>query len=74
MITARQNSKYITRNRSHFKLIDPVIKEMTDKEEQEEDDESNDAEQGTFIESGVLIRDLRHSECGFKHFGQNIYE
>ena len=76
MVTARRNDKYITRNTSHFKLVDPAIKEMTDDEE-EDDDESTDGEQGTSVEGRVLTRDLRRSERGrkpFKHFGQNIYE
>ena len=37
-----QNGKHITRNTSHFKLINPESKEMTDDEEQ--DDESTDGE------------------------------
>ena len=37
-INARQNRKYITHNTSHFKFIDPAIKEMTDDEEQEDDE------------------------------------
>ena len=77
MISACQNGKYITRNTTHFKLIDPAIKEMRYEEEQEEDDESTDGEQGTSVESQVLTRDLRLSECGrkpFKNFGQTIYE
>ena len=76
MITARRNGKYITCNTSHFKLIDPAIREVTD-EEPEDDDESTDGEQGTSVESQVLTRDLRRSEHGrkpFKYFGQNIYE
>ena len=51
MINACQNGKYITRNTTHFKLIDPAIKEMKYKEEQEEDDESTNGEQGTSVES-----------------------
>ena len=38
---------YVTCNTSHFKLTDPAIKEMTDEEEQEDDNESTDGEQGT---------------------------
>ena len=75
-ITARQNGKYITRNTSHFELIAPVSKEMTDDEEQE-DDKSTDGEQGTSIESRVLQRNVRRFEHGrksVKHFSQNIYE
>ena len=74
-ITARRNGKHITRNTSHFKLIDPESKEMTDDEEQ--DDESTDGEQGTSGENQVLTRNVRRSERGrkpVKHFGQNIYE
>ena len=78
MITARRNGKYITRNTSHFKLIDSEIKEMTDEEEQEDDDdcESTNGERGTSVE-GPGARNVRRSERGrkpFKHFGQNIYE
>ena len=69
---------YITRNTSYFKLIDSEIKEMTDEEKQEDDDdcESTNGEQGTSVE-GPGTRNVRRSEHGrkpFKHFGQNIYE
>ena len=70
MISACQNGKYITRNTTHFKLIDPAIKQMKYEEEQEEDDESTNGEHGTYIcwKSLVLTRDLRLSECGRKPF------
>ena len=68
LVTACQNDKYITRNTSHFKLVDPAIKEMTDEEEQEDDDdESTDGEQDTSVKSRVLTRDLRRSKCGRSH-------
>ena len=44
-ISACRNGKHITRNTSHFKLINPETKEMTDDKEQ--DDESTDGEEGT---------------------------
>ena len=58
MITAHQNSKYITHNTSHFKFIDPAIKEITDEEEQEDDDDWTNGE------SCILTRDLRLFQHG----------
>ena len=77
MITARRNGKYITRNTSYFKSVNPAIQEGTDDEEQEDDDESMIGEQSRSAEGQVSVRDLRRSQHGkktFKHFGQNIYE
>ena len=38
MITARRNGKYITRNVSHFKVVDPVFQGEESNDEEEEDD------------------------------------
>ena len=49
MITAHWNGKYIICNTSHFKLVDPAIKEMINKEKQDDNDESINDEQGIYI-------------------------
>ena len=38
IITACRNGKYITRNVSHFKVVDPVFQEESNDEEKEDDD------------------------------------
>ena len=38
MIAARRNGKYITRNVSHFKVVDPVFQGEESNDEEEEDD------------------------------------
>ena len=39
MITARRNGKYISRNVSHFKVVDPVFQGEESNDEEEEDDD-----------------------------------
>ena len=40
MITARRNGKYITRNVSHFKVVNPVFQGEESNDEEEEDDDT----------------------------------
>ena len=77
MITAQRNGKYITRNTSHFKLVDPALQGSSDEEEEEDDEELTTGEQDMSVESQGSQRDVRCSQRErktFKCFGQNIYE
>ena len=78
MITACRKDKYITRNASHFKLVDPALQDITDNEEPDTDNEELISdEQDRPPGSQSSMRNLRRSQRErktFKHFGQNIYE
>ena len=78
MITAHRKGKYITRNASHFKLVDPTLQDVTDNEEPDMDNEELISdEQDRPPGSQASMRNLRRSQLErktFKQFGQNIYE
>ena len=68
MITAQRNGNYITRNTSHFKLVDSSLQESTNDEEEEDDDEIMTDEQIITGESRGQTTDIRHSQRRRKTF------
>ena len=52
MITARRDGKYITRNISHFKVIDSSLKQSD--EEEEEDEEDCSTKMNEFVPPSVI--------------------
>ena len=76
MITACRNGKYITRNASHFKLVDPMFRDTADAEEDEDDEMLEAREQSTRNTHQNPESNLRRSQRSrktFERFGQNIY-
>ena len=78
MVTARRNDKYITRNVSHFKVIDAEIQE-DDEDEEEEDDlvsrptSSSDTPDNNVSPPQNELRRSTRNRRQVDRFGQNIY-
>ena len=73
MITACRNGKYITRNASHFKVVDMVHQEITDNDD-DDDDTLQIREQGTANETRNVVRRSQRMRKTVERFGQNIYD
>ena len=82
MITVRQNGKYITRNVSHFKVVDPVFQGEESNDEGEEDDDiasslnSNSTSNVSNANMNPPQNELRRSTRNRKrvdHFGHYVY-
>ena len=77
MVTARRNDKYITRNVSHFKVIDTEIQEGDDDEEEDDlvsrpTSNSNTPDNNVSPPQNQLRRSTRNRRQ-VDRFGQNIY-
>jgi hypothetical protein len=59
MITARRNEKYITRNVSQFKIVDPSLgrdKSMTDDDDEDNDSDNEDLSMNPEQEMPIAVR------------------
>ena len=88
MITARRNGKYITRNVSQFKVVDPALRrEDSNEEEEDNEDLTLSSDQETAVDppdavprSGIAfspqntLRRSTRNRSKVHRFGQNIYE
>ena len=79
MITARRNGKYITRNVSHFKVVDPVFHGEESNDEEEEDDDhvsspnSNYASDANVNPPQNELRRSTHNRRRVNRFGHYVY-
>ena len=75
MVTARRNGKYITRNVSHFKVIN--TERQGDDDEEEEDDLVSSPNSNTpNANANFPQNELRRPTCNRRRvdrFGQNVY-